>query len=28
VLLLQALHVHQVGLGVIAQGFFFLLDFF
>jgi len=28
VLLLQALHVHQVGLGVITQGFFLLLDFF
>ena len=28
VLLLQALHVHQVGLGVIAQGFFLLLYFF
>ena len=27
-LLLEALHVHQVGLGVIAQGFFLLLDFF
>jgi hypothetical protein len=28
VLLLQALHVHQVGLGVIAQGLFLLLDLF